>query len=997
MPSISPDGESIRENTFLRLITSSDHCGYEGKTVLSGKFSWPSGALYEGEYKEHRRHGAGKQTWQDGSTYEGEFMNDMRHGQGIHKWASGEVYEGSFYKDHMHGSGRYTWDDGSVYSGTFYLDRKEGYGCLTFVNGDVFEGLYKSNERFGPGILTYASNTGCKVQDIGWWFRDKLIRLCSEVSGVFSLTDHDEYEYSEDETHHEINFNQDETFVQDALLAHDVISYNFQSSQFKFALCSDNTALPKGIETYSKDFEHLPVTSKLKEELNIAFFGTSYDTILKDRRIPIKAINNSVLSKKIQKHIHTHQFAEKHLSFSPGDVLTKERSNFKSKPGPLEVASMRLIVSSADGATHEVYSILKSGLVNPNVCDRRGSVAIVSAATNCHLDVVNILLDMGANINQVNDEGISALTACHIFYYPVDHFKQNLTDKLFKNVSSKKKKKVKTGRKSKKSCPSSPKHIRRLSFSEHRSPSPDVLLKRRMTLASPVLSSSDDDNASFLDDISSTTCIEMCKSDLRILKGLRIKSADKMKKQKMLEFVAPPSDGSSEGASKTSTELAFESNENVFNLEAKVTDDLIERTATLLSRNERAVSGVSTRNGQAIMLGTAGALAVWKAEHIQLRKMMDVLLVRGADPNIGGIPFPLLFFAVKASDVDAVSSLLRRGARTDFKLSDKLGGYTALHIASGMMCHEGVKIVELLLHANADPNTCALDKVNLKEKLQPCLGSTELDVKYNIDGDDMMMIHDEGITPLHVASHRDDNYKDACYITHLLLDNGAQPDRIWMGHSPLSLSIASGNDLCIRKLLEFGANASLELTHELGSALCVASDPQYEFRRTPAERIALVDQLVSFGANMLAPVKFGSKSSTGTVVDYAHWMFNKDTRISRTPYHALTIKEREAYTARKNLLSHLGCLLRESAVNSEREYLKQKFHNGLKSRSGSRTDTFLYTGTVEKTTNNSFVHDQEDHSISRVSFNRPLKDVKLRSSQVKSTVDRMNNNVSVGA
>uniref|UniRef100_H2XYM8 Uncharacterized protein n=2 Tax=Ciona intestinalis TaxID=7719 RepID=H2XYM8_CIOIN len=147
---------------------------------------------------------------------------------------------------------------------------------------------------------------------------------------------------------------------------------------------------------------------------------------------------------------------------------------------------------------------------------------------------------------------------------------------------------------------------------------------------------------------------------------------------------------------------------------------------------------------------------------------------------------------------------------------------------------------------------------------------------------------------------------------------------------------------------------------------------------------------------MLAPVKFGSKSSTGTVVDYAHWMFNKDTRISRTPYHALTIKEREAYTARKNLLSHLGCLLRESAVNSEREYLKQKFYNGLKSRSGSRTDTFLYAGVAEKTTNNSFVHDQEDHSTSRVSFNRPLKNVKLRSDQVKSTVDRMNNNVGDG-
>lgn len=58
------------------------------------------------------------------------------------------------------------------------------------------------------------------------------------------------------------------------------------------------------------------------------------------------------------------------------------------------------------------------------------------------------------------------------------------------------------------------------------------------------------------------------------------------------------------------------SRKNLVDFYLDVPEDLIDRTATLLSRNHRAVSGMSTRDGQAISLGTAGALAVWKAEYV---------------------------------------------------------------------------------------------------------------------------------------------------------------------------------------------------------------------------------------------------------------------------------------------------------------------------------------------------------------------------------------------
>ncbi|XP_022095242.1 ankyrin repeat and MYND domain-containing protein 1-like isoform X2 [Acanthaster planci] len=906
------------------------------KRVGHGTFLWPNGDRYTGEYADNRRQGKGEQTWADGARFIGHFVRDMRHGYGEHTWGDGESYKGDYFKDYRHGQGTYIWPDGSKFTGTFYQDAKEGYGVFISASGNKFEGLYKDGERLGPGVLTYTDGH----QDVGLWHKERLVKLCTPIGDAFTMRDHPEFDYDPVEHQMTINMHQKGT-------AQLVNGLSLQSDGSGDATDSMRDTMERLSRTsFSTDFEtFLPSRQESVDLLTLEYDKEEYDqAFFKKNSCPegdgsteVIALNNTPFFINIQRHVYKHRACKKEVSFSVMKILHGDRGKH-GKVGPIEDNSQQLLQAAAAGDQHTVHSFLMQGASSANVADKQGHTALLGAAVNMHTDIINTILDNGANVNQLNDEGLSALVACHMLFYPTTSFQYNIAERYLPFPENE-------AIHSLTLCPIKPAMSERSgsAYSSKGGDSHSVASLKTKTRIEPSEECEDDDEEIDDGDHDDEDEVED--------EGLDDRGP----------FEAPTGDNQ-EGDLGTRAEedripstvpRDFESDTTVVNYGIEVTEDLVERSATVLSHNRRIVSGRDSSCSEPNM-DQARLRAIMKAEHANMEATIRLLLKRGADPNASSVPMPVIFFAIKAADVNAVQALLEKGAYTDIRLSHKKEGLAPLHIASAIRGEDGVQITRLLLGAGAHPNVRSQDNdLEHEEDILP--GSANpVKIRPGLDESVSVLLHEleergehkGGRTPLHIACDRDDNDELARQVVHLLLEHGANPNVLCCGQSPLSLAIASGNDLAIDELLSYDANPSLPLGTGIGSALCVSANTAYEFRRTPQQRIALIDKLVKAGANILAPIQVGGKKVMGTAVDYAYWMFNQDRRIAHMPYHALTHSERDTYNARRKLLAHLGDILREAAVRRERERLEMEELGGVRSTSPSQG--FLYTGAGAK-------------------------------------------------
>ncbi|XP_032057774.1 LOW QUALITY PROTEIN: ankyrin repeat and MYND domain-containing protein 1 [Aythya fuligula] len=676
---------------------------------------------------------------------------------------AGERYVGQFYMDHRHGKGICYQPDGSKFTGAFYLGHVEGYGTLEWKDGKKFQGLYKCDERFGPGIESYPD--GC--QDVGLWHGNHLIKLCAEVPGYFSVLDYPEHcRYIDDRSQRKYISVKEDPFLH----------------SYKHLPFDDKDIFPEGVFAYSHNTDHLALTHSFLEECDAWYFQNT-TKLPEEDHWPVA--NVTPLLVRMQMHAYKHRHCQVEFISDINLILSGIRSSH-GPSGPRELAAEHLIQKAARGDFDGVYAILRNELAHPDVADRHGYTALAAAAVHSHNDVINLLLDSGADVNKCSDEGLSALSMCFILYYPEESFKGNIAER---NLHSNK-------------------------------------------------------------------------------------------------------------------------------------------------RSEQSESSETVVGAEGIILKQQKR---W--ETIQL------LLRRGADPNVAWVPPHILFFAVKAADAEAVELLVERGARTDVRLPSKLGGLTPLHIAASIPGEEGVQIMQYLLNSVLDLDARAEDGNEVygpdkpQDKETNLSGGVTLQLKNEAGPPRQYFSSNGGPVPeeggrsaLHIACEREDNSEHARDVIRLLLMHKANPNILWSGHSPLSLAIASGNDLAVVELLKHGADPNLTLSGVVKNALCAAVSTTYEQQRTTAQRIALVDKLLEAGADILAPVTLqeGQKKAVGTAVDFAYYKYYQDRRIANTPYHILSASEQEVFQTRQSLLEHITAKLREHVILKEKEWDQEELRRSKK-------------------------------------------------------------------
>ncbi len=136
---------SYTDSFDLPQIASGDD--FSGKA----RCNYPSGAVYEGDFKKGLRHGKGTVHYPNGSSYVGEWKKDKRHGKGEFTYANGEKHIGKYKNGVLWGKGVYTYPSGITYEGDFKNGVREGYGVMKYADGSWYKGEWKNDKKHGKG------------------------------------------------------------------------------------------------------------------------------------------------------------------------------------------------------------------------------------------------------------------------------------------------------------------------------------------------------------------------------------------------------------------------------------------------------------------------------------------------------------------------------------------------------------------------------------------------------------------------------------------------------------------------------------------------------------------------------------------------------------------------------------------------------------------------------------------------------------------------------
>ncbi|CAF0901591.1 unnamed protein product [Rotaria sordida] len=721
-------------------------------------------------------------------------------------------YTGDIYEDKKHGKGILTWSDGQIYTGAFFADRRHGFGISHNPNISEFKGLYCHDERFGPGILIYES---LQCADVGLWLNEDLIRLLyshPKLTIDIHITD-------------KKSLNSSSLIIPSWYSPHELLStiYNHDyllkkksPTLFCNNIQDENSLLTRYIIEH---VDRVQETMQDKREQLNAYLSSIYEKndeqilknkILKERTPDILPPNETHEQQQLYYYVNKFWPFKQRASFPIEDIFSNTRSSFPN-PGPLENASLNLFELSFNGQEKDVRNLLMQRLAYVDVCDSHGLTALHFATYNVHINVVNVLLDFGANVNQLSDDGLTPLALAFLLYYGNDP-QQTINTAL-----------------------------------EHRDP---VILNPRTSNSTETntMTSSKQNITNSSNNFKNDSTITDEAKFLSSLESMKINDAEK---------------------------------KNSYGYE--LTDNLRERI-----RDEKFRESIYS--------------------------LIVLLLRRGADPSLSDWPLPVLALAVRAGDKHMVEFLLKTKAQVNCQLDPiRHASLTPLHIACGSSSKYAIDIIRLLLEYGADVNAESLSgNKEYFSLIDPLIINSNKKI-------DIQQQH--GRTPLHIACTREAT-SDTLDIVRLLLEYQANPNSVCNGQTPLTLAIALGNQPLVDLLLNHETtDPSTTLGLGNGNALCTILSTFYEPGWTYTKRLQLIERLIEKNPKVFYPIRFGPKNTLGSSVDFAHFMYSADTRISQTPYHQLTTQERVIHSERKELLAYIAKRFREETPKHD-EFLR---------------------------------------------------------------------------
>jgi hypothetical protein len=131
------------------------------------------GAVYDGDWKDGKRHGQGVLATLDGDIYRGGWCEGAYYGYGVFVWSDGRLYRGDYnLNGERHGNAIMTWPYGAHYQGEYAHDKRNGQGTYVYADGRCYMGEYRDEKPHGYGQLKAADGT--IIYDGAWEFGEYL-------------------------------------------------------------------------------------------------------------------------------------------------------------------------------------------------------------------------------------------------------------------------------------------------------------------------------------------------------------------------------------------------------------------------------------------------------------------------------------------------------------------------------------------------------------------------------------------------------------------------------------------------------------------------------------------------------------------------------------------------------------------------------------------------------------------------------------------------------